>query len=81
MANLLEQGVTPILSPEELEALGFNIAAYPLTLLSAAARAMQGALRNLKNGESVDTILSFAEMKEIVGFPAYNAALKKLETT
>jgi 2-methylisocitrate lyase-like PEP mutase family enzyme len=81
MANLLEQGVTPILSPEELEALGFNIAAYPLTLLSAAGQAMRGALKRLKNGESVDAILSFSEMKEIVGFSAYNTTLKKLETT
>ncbi len=81
MANLLEQGVTPILSLEELEALGYKIAAFPLTLLSAAALAMREALMKLKNGESVDTILSFEQLKEIVGFPAYNEALKKLENT
>jgi 2-methylisocitrate lyase-like PEP mutase family enzyme len=81
MANQLEQGVTPILSPAELEALGFHIAAYPLTLLSAAALAMRDALQKLKIGAPVDAILPFPEMKEIVGFSTYNETLKKLETT
>lgn len=33
MANMLEGGSTPILSPEELEEMGFKICAYPLSLL------------------------------------------------
>ena len=36
MANLVEGGDTPLLPPARLEALGYRIAAYPLTLLSAA---------------------------------------------
>ena len=36
MANLVEGGDTPLLAPAALEALGYRIAAYPLTLLSAA---------------------------------------------
>ena len=49
MANNLEGGGrTPLLSPEELEALGFKLVAYPLSLLGVSMRAMQSALQLLK---------------------------------
>ena len=35
MANLIEGGKTPNLPPRQLEALGYKIAVYPLTLLSS----------------------------------------------
>mgnify|MGYP003344939616 CR=1 FL=1 len=44
LANMLEEGITPILPPERLAELGYKIAAYPLTLLGCAVRAMQDAL-------------------------------------
>jgi 2-methylisocitrate lyase-like PEP mutase family enzyme len=73
MANLVEGGDTPILPPAELEALGYRIAAYPLTLLSSSVRAMQQALASLGQGETPPGILPFAELREIVGFDAYDA--------
>ncbi|HIG00479.1 MAG TPA: isocitrate lyase/PEP mutase family protein [Myxococcales bacterium] len=72
MANMVEQGDTPLLAPERLEALGYTIAAYPLTLLSVAVRAMNQALADLAQGNSVDGLLDFAELREIVGFPEYD---------
>ena len=49
MANNLEGGGrTPLLSPEELEELGFKLVAYPLSLLGVSMRAMQSALQLLK---------------------------------
>jgi hypothetical protein len=49
MANMLEGGGrTPLLSPAQLEGLGFKIAAYPLSLLGVSIRAMQSALASLK---------------------------------
>jgi len=77
MANLVEGGDTPLLAPARLEALGYQIAAYPLTLLSAAARAMQDALAALAAGESPRERIAFAELREIVGFDAYDAALSR----
>ncbi len=72
MANMVEGGLTPLLPPSELEALGFRIAAFPLTLLSAAARAMREALADLRAGRvPAGRLLSFGELKELVGFPAY----------
>ena len=66
-----------MLPPARLEALGFRIAAYPLTLLSAAARAMQDALAALARGESPPRLLGFEELRELVGFDAYDAALAR----
>lgn len=74
MANMVEQGETPILPPHRLQEIGYKIAAYPLTLLSAAARAMQEALAALKRGQSPERLLDFAALRELVGFPAYYEA-------
>jgi 2-methylisocitrate lyase-like PEP mutase family enzyme len=72
MANLVEDGDTPLLPPHRLAALGFKIAAYPLTLLMASLRAMQDALARLRDGKPVEHRLSFAELRELVGFDAYD---------
>ena len=73
MANLVEGGDTPLLPPKQLEALGYRIAAYPLTLLSAATRAMQRALDALGRGEPAADPLPFAELRAVVGFDSYDA--------
>jgi 2-methylisocitrate lyase-like PEP mutase family enzyme len=72
MANLVEDGDTPLLPPMRLEEIGYKIAAYPLTLLSSAVRAMQRALAALAEGRSPDALLDFAVLREIVGFTAYD---------
>ena len=73
MANLVEGGDTPLLRPAALEALGYRIAAYPLTLLSAATVAMQRALDALRRGEPAGDLLPFAELRAAVGFDRYDA--------
>ena len=73
MANLVEGGDTPILPPERLEAIGYRIAAYPLTLLSSAIPAMQESLAALAEGREPAGLLDFEVLREIVGFPAYDA--------
>lgn len=74
MANMVEQGDTPVLPPAQLEEIGFQIAAYPLTLFSAAIRAMQEALDVLAEGrEHPQALLDFAALREVVGFPEYVA--------
>ena len=73
MANMLEGGITPLLPPQELAAVGIHLAAYPLTLLSCAAAAMQQALLDLAAGRSPERMLSFPALKELVGFEAYDS--------
>ena len=77
MANMLEDGLTPYLPPDTLKDLGYHIAAYPLTLLSSAVRAMQESLERLKKGESVERRVGFKELQEIVGFNDYDQSLAK----
>jgi 2-methylisocitrate lyase-like PEP mutase family enzyme len=79
LANLVEDGATPWLPPARLEALGYKVAAYPLTLLSSAIRAMQDALACLAAGEPVprDRRLAFAELQALVGFPEYDAEARR----
>lgn len=72
MANLVEGGATPLLPHAELERIGYRLAAYPLTLLSAVTRAMQEALQVIKAGRHPDAaLLDFASLRKAVGFDAY----------
>jgi 2-methylisocitrate lyase-like PEP mutase family enzyme len=77
MANLVEDGDTPLLPPARLEALGFRIAAYPLTLLHAAVYAMQEALEGLRAGRPLERRLSFAALRELLGFDDYDAECRR----
>lgn len=72
LANMVEGGVTPLLPPRELERLGFDIVAYPLTLLSAAVRAMREVLELLATGgDPRPSLLPFEELRTVVGFGEY----------
>jgi 2-methylisocitrate lyase-like PEP mutase family enzyme len=77
MANMLEEGITPILEPERLAEIGYKIAAYPLTLLSSAIYAMREALTSLKAGRSPARRADFAVVRDIVGFDAYDGLLRR----
>ncbi len=81
MANIVEGGDTPTLPPQELESIGYKIAAYPLTLLSSAALAMNQALEALKQGAPAPKMLSFSELREIVGFNDYDQELSHYQQT
>lgn len=73
LANLIEGGLTPCLPPATLAAIGYRIAAYPLTLLAASVLAMREALGALREGRPVPAELPFAELASAVGFDAYDA--------
>ena len=73
LANMVEQGETPILPPAVLQEIGYSLAAYPLTLLSAAMKAMQDALADFRAGRHPDKLLDWATLRDVVGFNAYYA--------
>jgi 2-methylisocitrate lyase-like PEP mutase family enzyme len=73
MANLIEGGKTPLLPPAQLEAIGYAIAVYPLTMLNVSIGAMRAALAHLRSGERAAAAMEFDELKQAVGFPAYYA--------
>lgn len=78
MANLVEQGDTPVLSPSQLEQLGFKIAAYPLTLISAAVQAMHQALMALQTDQHPESLFDFKSLQKLVGFEHYDQELARL---
>ena len=73
MANLIEGGKTPLLPPAQLEAIGYAIGVYPLTLLNVSIQAMRSALGSLRRGERPAAAMEFTELKQAVGFPEYYA--------
>jgi 2-methylisocitrate lyase-like PEP mutase family enzyme len=77
MANLVEQGDTPLLPPEALHQMGFKIVLYPLTMIKAAMAAMETALQTLKLGQTPESLAEFAHLREVVGFEDYYEAEKK----
>ncbi|TDJ20403.1 MAG: isocitrate lyase/PEP mutase family protein [Gammaproteobacteria bacterium] len=77
MANMVEQGDTPILSPDVLQEIGYSIAIYPITLMLAGIHAMEQALAALAAGQMPDNAAEFAHLRDIVGFPEYYEAEKR----
>jgi 2-methylisocitrate lyase-like PEP mutase family enzyme len=73
MANLIEGGKTPLLSPAQLAAIGYTIAVYPLTMLNVSIQAMRVALGQLKAGQRAAEAMDFEALKSAVGFPDYYA--------
>ncbi len=75
MANLVEGGATPVLHPDRLHELGYSFVAYPLTLMSAAMKAIQTSLAVMaRRDHPADQLLEFADLRKAVGFDAYYEA-------
>jgi len=75
LANMLEGGRTPFLTPADLEQPGFRLAIYGISLLTHAAQAMQRVLTGLAHGK-IDFAgkgVGFEEYKSIVGFEHWAA--------
>ncbi len=77
MANMLEEGLSPLLPPSHLAAIGYKIAAYPLTLLNSAVYAMQEALADLRDGHVPRRRVPFATIRQLVGFDDYDQLLAR----
>lgn len=78
MVNLVEGGETPNLPPEVLQEIGFKLAAYPLTLMAAAMKAMVVTLADFKAGAvPSERLMPFAEVRTRIGFDDYFEAEKR----
>jgi 2,3-dimethylmalate lyase len=71
VANMLERGVTPLMEPQELHDLGFDLVVWPLAPLYSVAKSLNevyGTLR--REGTTVkilDRLMPFDEFNRIVG--------------
>jgi methylisocitrate lyase len=76
VANMIEHGKTPLLTPEELSELGFRMIAWPLTGLFAAVAAMRDAYAALATSptDGPSTPLpTFDEVNTLLGLDARRA--------
>jgi 2-methylisocitrate lyase-like PEP mutase family enzyme len=77
MANMVEGGSTPFLPPTELEAIGYKIIIYPISLMLAGMKAMEDALSTMNGGSHPEGLSEFSHLRDVVGFPAYYDAEEK----
>jgi 2-methylisocitrate lyase-like PEP mutase family enzyme len=69
IANMLEGGRTPILSPAELASLGFAMVAYPTSLIFRVARVLESALQELRAGRLPrERLVTFDQFKTMMNF-------------
>jgi 2-methylisocitrate lyase-like PEP mutase family enzyme len=70
VANMIEAGKTPLLTPKELHDLGYDLIVSPLTGLFAAARAMATAYQTLREQGSLrdhlDLVVTFDDFNRVV---------------
>ena len=75
LANVTEFGRSPLLSVEQLDELGYQIALFPVTTLriamKAAERALEEISRSGSQGALLDAMQSRAELYELLGHRGY----------
>ena len=71
VANMIEQGRTPLLPKDELATLGFQLILYPLTGLYASAKALETAYGQLlaagTTAGAEDQLIAFERFNELIG--------------
>jgi 2-methylisocitrate lyase-like PEP mutase family enzyme len=84
VANMLEGGVTPLLTKDELAKIGFQLIVCPLTALYASAKAMQDMFDLIKTKgttrDAVDRLLPFQQFHEIIDLDAYYKLAERYKT-
>ncbi|HBS24101.1 MULTISPECIES: isocitrate lyase/PEP mutase family protein [Thalassospira] len=82
MANIVEGGETPDLTPDELSDIGYQIAAYPLSLMAAAMKAMVETLQLMKAGKPrTDMLMDWGQLRNRIGFDAYYEESERYATS
>ena len=72
LANMVEGGRTPVLGREQLEAIGYKLAIFPVTALLSAVQAMKAVYASmLQTGSSAGAatpLMPFTELTALMGF-------------
>jgi 2-methylisocitrate lyase-like PEP mutase family enzyme len=71
VANMLERGVTPLMGPQELKDLGFDLIVWPLAPVYSVAKSLAEVYGTLRRDGSttaiLDRLMPFDDFNEIVG--------------
>ncbi len=83
LANMVEGGMTPVLSAQELGELGFSIVIFPGGASRAVSHALQSYYGLLQQqgttAGSADAMLNFDELNELIGTPSLLEHAKQYE--
>jgi len=81
VANMVETGKTPLLTPKELHDLGFDLIVSPLSGLLSATKALRDTLALLREKgtlrDDLDRLVDFEEFGAIVDLPGHFALDEK----
>ena len=84
VANMLERGVTPLMGPNELKELGFDLVVWPLAPLYAVAKSLTEVYTTLRRDGStlaiLDRLMPFDEFNRVVGLDEKYALDAKYRT-
>ena len=82
VANMVEQGRTPMLGRSELSALGFDLILYPVAGLYASAQALTavyGHLHDTGTTRGADRLIAFDRFNELIGVDETRALAARFE--
>ena len=81
VANMVEQGRTPVLPREELAALGFRLILYPVSGLYAAAKALETVYERLRadgtTAGAADRLIAFERFNDLIGVDEKHALAER----
>lgn len=84
VANMVEDGRTPVVPLHELQTMGFSLALYANTALRLSMHAMQSGMKVLRETGSSESIAAmitpWEERQRLVGLPAYLELEAKIAT-
>ena len=81
LANMIEEGITPNLTADQLRKMGFRMVVFPLSALYSATFAIKQTLQTLKKTgttkELKNRMITFQEFNDLVNLSAYHKLEKK----
>jgi 2,3-dimethylmalate lyase len=81
LANMIEEGITPNLTADQLRKMGFKMVVFPLSALYSATVAIKQTLQTLKKTgttkELKNKMITFQEFNDLVNLSAYSELEKK----
>lgn len=81
LANMIEEGITPNLSADQLRQMGYKLVVFPLSALYSSTFAIKQTLQTLKKTgttrELKNRMITFQEFNDLVNLSNYNKLEKK----
>jgi len=81
LANMIEEGVTPNLSADQLKQMGYKLVVFPLSALYSSTFAIKQTLQTLKKmgttKELKNKMITYQEYNDLVNLSSYNKLEKK----